>query len=97
MSFDSLRKRLLSVEKRRSTRDVLLTFRDGTQRAVRMHDPLSTLLQSWRNTSRELGGLQPEPSQHDRALALFANASGVEGDNICQLILDSEHERKETQ
>lgn len=92
----NLHRRLSSIEKKRSARDVLLKYPDGSQRAVRLRDPLSTLLQSWRNTSNELKGLQPESTEHDAALALFSNAQAAEGDNLAQLILDNEHQRKET-
>jgi len=97
MNSDGMKRRLLSLEKRRGARDVTLHFEDGSQRALRMRDPLGTLLTSFRRRSAVLQGQPVEPSKHDAALALFENAVSMEGDPLSELILSCTHQKPKTE
>ena len=88
VSFSRLKLRLLRIEQKSHVRDVVLSFTDGSTRAVRVRDPLSLVLASWTRRHCEITGAAAPASRYDAALALFDHAERVEGDQpIFDLVL----------
>jgi len=84
----NLENRVLRLERKSSARNVLLTFADGSSRAIRVRDPLSLVLASWTRRHCEITGAADPASRYDAALALFDHAERVEGDQpIFDLVL----------
>jgi hypothetical protein len=96
--FDAIKKRLAKLERSNPSSDAVLTFADGSTRAVRLKDPLGIFcaamsLQSWKAGPPEgrpnADAERPRPvSQYDLAMSLFARAVKVESeDRFLQLVL----------
>ena|ERR1700676_3443249 len=94
MRFDSLRRRIKSMERASPIADGVLVFPDGSTRAIRIADPLGVMcdamsLCSWAGEGIYEGDSQiphrtewqlgPRPvSKHDATIALLALASSIE-------------------
>jgi hypothetical protein len=97
MRYDSLRRRIKSLERESPIADGVLVFSDGSTRAIRIADPLAVMcdamtLSSWAGPGLCEGDSQipqqtewqkgPRPvSKHDNTIALLARASSVESEN----------------
>jgi len=85
MTFDSLRRRIRCLESESATADAVLTFPDGSTRAIRVRDPLELYcncvnLTAWKATPSATG---PEPvGEYDQVMRLFAAAASIESREI---------------
>jgi hypothetical protein len=96
MRYDSLRRRIKSLERKNPVADGILVFPDGSTRAIRLADPLAVMcdamaLSSWAGPGvcegdsvpiRTAWQLGPRPvSKHDSTIALLARATAVKSEN----------------
>jgi hypothetical protein len=103
MRFDRIKKRLDALERKSSISDAVLTFADGSTRAVRLKCPLGIFcdacaLQSWKagppEWRKEELANEPMPvSEYDTAIQLFARAVSVKSDDrFLQLVWQMCHD-----
>jgi hypothetical protein len=94
MRFNGLNARLAALEHRTGTQEVELRFADGSTRAVRVADPLGSLLAAFRRTHARSTGAPAPVSTHDELLDLAAAATGVTDDSDPLLALLQEEATK---
>lgn len=97
MRYDPLRRRIKSIERASPIADCVLSFPDGSTRAIRIGDPLGVMcdamaLASWAGPGVFEGDSQipqrdawhdgPRPvSKHDETIKLLARARSIESEN----------------
>lgn len=94
MQFNSLKTRLLALERKSSAQDIVLIFGDGSTRGVRVRDPLGLVVASFSRIHARATGEPWPTSANDAVLDLMAAAIDVADGSDPFLSLGQECARK---
>ena len=90
LGIREISRRVAGLEKTSRATEGVLSFADGSTRAIHVRDVLDLTLAAFRREHARLEALPPEPGRYDATLDLLGNAKSVEStEPLVRMIFES--------